>query len=121
MVEVSPGKLLLIVRSRLGRLYQAWSEDEGETWSRLQPTQLAGTQAPGQIRSLPETGHLLVVWTQQSHEEIRQGLIRTRLSAAISRNQGGLWEYFQNVESLHEQTRVEPGPIQPVHPEESRY
>ncbi|MDP6350379.1 MAG: hypothetical protein QGG58_11500, partial [Chloroflexota bacterium] len=47
--------------------------DHGETWSRLVPTQLAGCQAPGQIRKLSGTGHLLVVWTQQSEAEVRQG------------------------------------------------
>ncbi len=115
VVEVTPGHLLMIMRCRLGRLFQAWSEDNGETWSRPEPTQLAGTQAPGQIRRLP-SGHLLVVWTQQSYEEIRQGYIRTRLSSAISRNGGGIWESFQNVESLHEETHVEPGPIELVRP-----
>jgi len=117
IAELSPGKLMMIVRTRLGRVFQAWSEDNGETWSRLVPTQLAGTQAPGQIRRLPETGHLLVVWTQHSHEEVRRGFVRTRLSSAISRNQGGVWEHFQNVESLHEETHVEPGPIEVVRPE----
>jgi len=116
VAEVAPGKLMMIMRTRLGRLFQSWSEDNGETWSRPQPTQLAGTQAPGQLRRLPN-GHLLVVWTQQSEREIRQGFIRTRLSSAISRNGGGLWEHFQNVESLHEETHVEPGPIALVRPE----
>lgn len=117
VVEVSPGKLLMILRTGLGRLFQCRSEDNGETWSRPVPTQLAGTQAPGQIRKFPQTGHLLVVWTQQSEREIKQGFIRTRLSSAISRNQGGIWEHFQNIESLHEETHVEPGPIYPVRPE----
>jgi len=116
VVEVTPGKLLMIMRTRLGRLFQCWSEDTGERWSRPQPTQLAGTHAPGQVRKLPN-GHLLVVWTQQSEREIRQGFIRTRLSSAISRNGGGIWEHFQNVESLHEETHVEPGPIAIVRPE----
>ena len=39
-----------------------------------------------------------------------------RLSSAISRNGGSVWEFFQNVESLLEGTRVLPGPIQPVRP-----
>lgn len=117
IVEVTPGRLMMVVRTGLGRLFQAFSDDEGETWSRLEPTQLAGTQAPGQLRKFPDTGHLLVVWTQQSEAEIRRGFIRTRLSTAISRNGGGLWEHFYNVESLHEQTHVEPGPIYRVRPE----
>ena len=66
LVEYEPGKLLMILRTRLGRMYQAWSEDDGDTWTRPEPTQLAGTQAPAQIRQFPGTGHLLVVWTQQS-------------------------------------------------------
>jgi hypothetical protein len=117
LVEVTAGKLLMLLRTRLGRLYQCRSEDNGETWTRPAPTQLAGTQAPAQVRKLPRTGHLLVVWTQQSEREIKQGFIRTRLSSAISRNQGRIWEHFQNVESLHEETHVEPGPIYPVRPE----
>ena len=115
--EVAPGKLLMMMRTRLGRLYQAWSDDNGETWTRPQPTQLASTQAPAQVRAFKDTGHLLCVFTQQSEREIRRGFIRTRLSAAISRNGGGVWEHFQNVESLHEQTHVEPGPIDVVKPE----
>ena len=117
IVEILPGKLLMLLRTRLGRHYQAWSDDDGDTWTRPEPTQLAGTQAPAQIRKLPGTGHLLVVWTQQSEEEIKRGLIRTRLSTAISRNQGGIWEHFQNLESIHEETHVEPGPLYTVRPE----
>ena len=117
LVEVTPGRLLMLLRTRLGRMFQSWSEDNGENWSRPTPTQLAGTQTPAQIRKLPRTGHLLVVWTQQSEKEIRQGFIRTRLSAAISRNEGLAWEHFQNIESLHEETYVEPGPMYPVRPE----
>ncbi len=117
VTEVSPGKLLMFMRANLGRYYQAWSYDCGETWTRPQPTQLAGTHAPAQIRTLPDTGHLLCVFTQQSEQEVRQGFIRTRLSSAVSRNGGGVWEFFQNVESIHEETHVEPGPIRNLQPE----
>ena len=113
--EVQAGKLLMMVRCRLGRLFQAWSYDNGQTWTPLQPTQLAASPAPAYISTLPN-GHLLCVFTQQSPEEIRKGFIRTRLSAAISRNGGGIWEHFQNVESIHEQTHVEPGPLEVVRP-----
>ena len=118
IAEYDPGKLIMLMRTGLGRLYQSFSDDCAETWSRPEPTLLASSTAPAQVRRIPQTGHLLCVWNQHSEEEIRQGFIRTRLSSAISRNGGGEWEFFQNVESLHAQTRVEPGPIQPVHPEE---
>ena len=119
VTEVSPGKLLMLMRTRVGRYFQAWSQNNGETWTRPQPTQLAGTQAPAQVRTIKDTGHLLCVFTQQSSEEVRRGFMRTRLTSAISRTGGRLWEHFQNVESLHEATHVAPGPIEIVRPEEA--
>ena len=116
VTEVTPGRLLMILRTRLGRLYQSWSHDNGENWEEPQPTQLASSPTPAQIRTFPKTGHLLCVFSQQSAEEIRKGCIRTRLSAAISRSGGAVWEHFQNVESIHPETRVEPGPIGYVRP-----
>lgn len=117
VTEVAPGRLLMLMRNVLGRLFQAWSDDNGETWTRPQPTSLAACTTPPQIRTLPN-GHLLCIWNQTSEEETRAGLNRTRISSAISRNGGSVWEFFQNIQSIHETTRVEPGPIRPVRPEE---
>ena len=117
VVEVESNKLLMFLRSQLGRVFQSWSYDNGETWSHAQPTQLAASNSPDIVTKLPSTGHLLAVWNQHGEREIRQGYIRTRLSAAVSRNGGGIWEFFQNVESLHEQRHVEPGPIRITQPE----
>jgi len=120
VTEVAPGRLLMFLRTALGRVYQAWSDDDGETWTRPMPTSLAATTTPAQIRTLP-TGHLLCVWNQESHDEVRRGFNRTRISSAVSRNGGSVWEFFQNVHSLHETTRVEPGPIEPVRPVEEHF
>ncbi len=117
VTEVAPGRLLMFMRNVLGRVFQAWSNDNGETWTRPQPTVLSAPTTPAQIRTLGN-GHLLCVWNQASEEEIRSGVNRTRLSSAISRDGGRVWEFFQNIESLYETTRVEPGPIRPVRPEE---
>ena len=118
IAEVSPGRLLLMMRTGLGRLFQSWSDDNGESWTRPQPSALAASTAPAKLRSIPSTGHLLVVWSQENEDEIKRGFNRTRISSAISRNGGSVWEFFQNVESIHETTRVEPGPIRPVFPAE---
>jgi hypothetical protein len=120
VTEVAPGRLLMLMRTGLGRLFQAWSTDSGETWTRPQPTSLAASPAPAQIRTLP-TGHLLAVWNQEGEDEVLRGYNRTRISAAVSRNGGSVWEFYQNVESLHETTRVEPGPIRAVRPAEYHF
>ena len=33
------------------------------------------------------------------------------MSLAVSRNGGSVWEFYQNLDSIWEETRVEPGPI----------
>jgi hypothetical protein len=120
VTEVGPGVLLMFMRTAVGRLFCSWSYDDGETWTRPQPTSLASSTAPCQIRTLPN-GHLLCVWNQESEDDVKRGFNRTRLSSAISRNGGSVWEFFQNVESLHEETRVEPGPIRPLRPAEIHF
>ena len=121
VAEVEPGKILMLVRSNLGRLYKSWSLDNGETWTAPTSTSLAASNAPAQLRKIPGTGDLLVVWNQAGEEEIKKGLKRARLSSAVSRTNGALWESFQNVESALEGTRVEPGPIFYTVPEEVSY
>ena len=116
VAEVEPGTLLMFMRNLLGRIYESWSYDHGETWSPPQPTQLAASGSPPVLKKLPVSNHLLCVWNQLGPEEIKRGYFRTRLSAAVSRNGGGLWEFFQNVESVHETRRVEPGPIEMMRP-----
>jgi|GEM_PF-737637 len=120
ITEAAPGRLLLMMRNGLGRLFQAWSDDNGETWTRPQLTLLASSTCPAQIRTLPN-GHLLCVWNQETEDEIHRGLIRCRVSCAISRNGGGVWEFFQNLISYNEMRRVEPGPIRPARPMETYY
>jgi len=114
VVELQPGRLFMIARTRMGRLFQSHSSDNGENWTRPEPTMLASSGSPAAIGKVPDTGHLIVIWNQHNEPEIRRGLCRVRLSSAVSRNGGKIWEFFQNVESILEETRVPPGPIHPV-------
>ena len=118
VAEVTPGTLLMMMRTKIGRIYQSWSFDDGETWTAPQPTVLAATTTPAQIRKIPSTGHMLVVWNQENEEDIKGGFNRMRLSSAISRDGGGVWEFFQNVQSIDDVTRVDPGPIRANRPAE---
>ncbi len=120
VTEASPGRLMMMMRTGVGRIFQAWSYDSGDTWTRPQATSLSSSTAPAQIGTLPN-GHLLVVWNQESEEEVKRGFNRTRISSAVSRNGGSVWEFFQNIESIHESTRVEPGPIRPLRPSEHHF
>ena len=96
--QLRDGRLLMMFRTTLGRLYQSFSDDEGLTWSLPQPTDLASSYSPCRLRVIPTTGDLLCVWNQVSGDEIRHGFRRSRLSLAISTDDGGSWRHFKTLE-----------------------
>ena len=97
-VQLRDGRLLMMFRTTLGRLYQSFSDDEGLTWSLPQPTALASSYSPCRLRVIPTTGDLLCVWNQVSGDEIRRGFRRSRLSLAISTDDGDSWGHFKTLE-----------------------
>jgi len=115
VAEVSPGHLLLLLRTPLGRFFQSWSKDNGTKWTRPEPTTLASAYAPASLMRIPGTSDLLVIWNQSSVDEIERGWQRHRLSSAISRDGGATWKHGRNVFSIFQQagdvTRVEPPPL----------
>jgi len=95
--QLPDGRLLMLMRTMVGRLFKSFSEDEGNTWSLPTPTPLASDNAPCAMRRIPSTGDLLCVWNHLSNDEIRRGLRRSRLSAAVTRD-GETWKHFRSIE-----------------------
>ena len=109
--ETKDGRVLMFSRSKTGRLVQSYSLDGGKVWYTAQPTELASSQSPPMLVQIPQTGDLLCVWNQVSAEEIRRGLLRGRLSAAISKNSGLTWQNFKTLElqeGLEDVDRITP-------------
>ena len=98
VAETNDGRLLMIMRSKTGRLLQSYSVDQGVTWLSVLPTELSASQTSPQLLRIPKTGDLLCVWNQVSCEEVRRGFQRGRLTAAISRDSGLTWENFKTLE-----------------------
>ncbi len=98
-VVAPDGSVVLIGRTELGQLFKSVSIDEGVTWSQPEPTGLAAGCAPADAVRIPGTDDVLLVWTQTSAEEIRQGLWRARLSAAISSDSCRTWKHFRCLEA----------------------
>ena len=95
-VELGDGRILLMGRSLVGRIYQCFSTDRGEHFGYAEPTPLITSDSPGILKRLP-TGDLLFVWNQISREENRRGLRRSRLSSVISQDDGKTWKHFKNI------------------------
>jgi len=111
VAELRDGRLLCFGRTSTGRIWQAFSEDKGVTWSEPEPTELASSYSPASLKTIPTTGDLLCVWNQAAVEEIPHGFGRMRMSCAVSKDDGKTWEHFQNLESLDDRVRIEPPPL----------
>ena len=91
-MELSDGRVLMIIRNSLGAVYQSISDDGGDTWSEATSTGLASPQAPATIKRIPSTGDLLLVW---NHSETRR---RVPLTSAISSDDGRGWTHLRDIE-----------------------
>ena len=61
-VELKDGRVLMLLRTNVGRIFQSISADGGDHWSLPKPTELASGDVPCCVGRLRTTGDLLVVW-----------------------------------------------------------
>jgi sialidase-1 len=99
-VELKDDRVMMLMRSTIGRLLKSISEDGGYRWSIPEPSDLVSAYAPCMVRRIPETGDLICVWNQVSPEEMKQGYERSRLSCAISQDDGENWTHFKTIASV---------------------
>ena len=100
VVELTDGRVMMIVRNQLGTIGTAFSSDGGETFG--EPSSLPGIQAPeapATLRRIPATGDLLLVWNNTYSRGAGHGGKRTPLTAAISRDDGKTWQHVRNLET----------------------
>jgi len=94
IVERKDGSLLMIIRTRLSHIYHCDSFDLGDTWSVPKPMDLAAAYSPPNMKRIPNTGDLLLVWNHSL--DIRK---RSPLTSAISKDDGETWEHVRNLET----------------------
>ncbi|MFH0965826.1 MAG: sialidase family protein [Planctomycetota bacterium] len=108
LVELKDGRLMLFLRTTLGRLYQAISPDGGVTWDYPTPTDLPSSYSPCSLKRVPDNdytrktgraGDLLCLWNNVSADEIKRGWRRGRLSSAVSIDDGVTWTHVRTVDS----------------------
>ena len=111
VAELRDGRLIMFGRTATGRIWQSYSSDRGRKWTIAEPTDLASSESPSVLKRNPATGDLMVVWNQASPEEIAMGIGRSRLSVALSRDDGATWENFKNIDAIDDRTRIDPAPL----------
>mmetsp|Transcript_22659 Transcript_22659/g.57071 ORF Transcript_22659/g.57071 Transcript_22659/m.57071 type:complete len:473 (+) Transcript_22659:239-1657(+) len=91
VVQTPSGYLLQLFRTGLGSVYQAWSPDFGNSWSRAVPTTLPNPNSKVHMITL-SNGHLLVAYNHSPDA-------RSPLSLALSRNEGRTWRMVGELET----------------------
>lgn len=99
VVELSDGRILMIVRTQLGYIGKSYSSDGGDTWSKLETLGVRAPEAPSTLRRIPSTGDLVLIFNDTFTPGAGHGGKRTPLTAAISSDEGVTWKNVGNLES----------------------
>ncbi|MCH7728792.1 MAG: exo-alpha-sialidase [Planctomycetes bacterium] len=98
IVQMKDGRLMMFCRTNAGSQYIAWSRDQGDTWSKLSPSNLASPLSPATIERIPSSGHLLCAWNDHSGVHPFPVGKRSPHCIAISRDEGKTWSRSQVIE-----------------------
>lgn len=97
VLELTDGRVLMLIRTQLGHIAVSHSSDGGDTWSEPASWNVRSPESPATLRRIPATGDLLLIWNDSESNS------RTPLTAAISRDEGKTWEPARNIESHQEE------------------
>lgn len=95
IVELKNGRLLCFLRNTLGYIHKAYSDDQGQTWTKPVPTILTSPDVESLIVRIPETGDILAIW---NNNKSFTGFPRTPLSMAISKDEGETWILTKDID-----------------------
>lgn len=103
IVELRDGTLLSLMRTTLGKIYQAHSKDRGETWSEANETVLPSPSVANCLKRIPGTGDLVFIWNNATPYALVDPTSnsyhypRNPLTAAISKDEGNTWQNFKTI------------------------
>jgi hypothetical protein len=95
VVELDNGVLWSWSRTDMGRQYEMFSYDGGETWTVPAASPFTSPISPLSMKRIPQTGHLLAVWNPipdyPGRKLEKHSWGRTPLTGAISKDEGATW------------------------------
>ncbi len=106
VIELKNGVLWAWCRTMLGRQYQMFSFDMGETWTPVYPSVFTSPNSPLSMKRIPGSGKLIAVWNPIPAYQTRvipsynnrKGWDRKPLVGAISEDDGKVWSECFTIE-----------------------
>lgn len=87
--QLHDGRLWMLIRTYRGCFTEAWSSDEGLTWTDIKPGKIEASGSPGQLLRL-QSGRLVLFWNRYIDKEKKTGR-REQLSMAFTEDDGKTW------------------------------
>ena len=109
-VELGDGRVWMVIRTQMGRFYEAFSRD-GLHWSDPRPTRLLSSDSPAGLVRLAD-GRIVLLWNNCLRFPYAYGG-RHVLHAAISADDGATWRGFREV--YRDPRNAEPPPVRGDH------
>lgn len=88
-VELTDGRLWMLLGTERGRFAEAFSDDQGFTWTKVRPSPIESRGSPGLLKRLHD-GRLVLFWSGCHNERDCTGR-REQLLVAFSENDGRTW------------------------------
>jgi len=98
-VVLADGRLMTLMRTSGTRLYQAWSNDAGLTWSKPVPSVLTAHNSPAALWKLDGLRDIVAVWDNSPTG-------RTPLTVALSFDGGRTWSAPKVLADTHSSRQV---------------
>ncbi len=97
VVELKDGRIMMYVRSDVGRQLVSYSRNRGESWTSLEVGGIISPLSPVSMERIPNTGDLLLVWNNNDGSDDRIRGKRTPFNTAISRDEGKTWQNIKTI------------------------
>ena len=90
-IELADGRVWMLIRTKTGYLFESFSSDAGDTWSKPVPSRFRSTNAPGAFLRLRDR-RIVMVWNNTHYQLSREVLV-----AAISDDEGKTWSGYREI------------------------
>jgi sialidase-1 len=101
VAEVRDGRLLMMMRTQMGTVYQAESKDGGKSWSQGVPSPVQAPESCPDLIQVPRTGDLLLINTGVKFDPKWASHYgqRTPLSVRFSKDDGKTWSAPRHIDA----------------------